>query len=140
MPHRMVGILSLLLVFALEMRAQGEVVLSIDGEPVKRSEFEYYFRKYSHRTPLSFLPSFINYKLKVRYAHDMGIDTLPVFRRQVDWYRGKLLRTYLADAEKEEQAARRLYLQGEQRLQANDWIKIAILANIYPRMQAVRRK
>lgn len=43
MPHRMVGILSLLLVFALEMRAQGEVVLSIDGEPVKRSEFEYYF-------------------------------------------------------------------------------------------------
>ena len=39
MPHRMVGILSLLLVFALEMRAQGEVVLSIDGEPVKRSEF-----------------------------------------------------------------------------------------------------
>lgn len=125
MPHRMVGILSLLLVFALEMRAQGEVVLSIDGEPVKRSEFEYYFRKSSHRTPLSFLPSFINYKLKVRYAHDMGIDTLPVFRRQVDWYRGKLLRTYLADAEKEEQAARRLYLQGEQRLQANDWIKIA---------------
>ena len=59
MPHRMVGILSLLLVFALEMRAQGEVVLSIDGEPVKRSEFEYYFRKSSHRTPLSFLPSFI---------------------------------------------------------------------------------
>ena len=56
MPHRMVGILSLLLVFALEMRAQGEVVLSIDGEPVKRSEFEYYFRKSSHRTPLSFLP------------------------------------------------------------------------------------
>lgn len=31
----------------------------------------------------------------------------------------------MADAEKEEQAARRLYLQGEQRLQANDWIKIA---------------
>ena len=45
MPHRMVGILSLLLVFAFKMRAQGEVVLSIDGEPVKRSEFEYYFRK-----------------------------------------------------------------------------------------------
>ncbi len=54
MPHRMVGILSLLLVFALEMRAQGEVVLSIDGEPVKRSEFEYYFRKSSHRHPAFF--------------------------------------------------------------------------------------
>ncbi len=41
MPRRVVGILSLLLVFAFEMRAQGEVVLSIGGEPVKRSEFEY---------------------------------------------------------------------------------------------------
>ena len=125
MPHRMVGILSLLLVFAWERRAQGVGVLSIDGEPVKRSEVEYYSRKSYHRTPLSFLPSFINYKLKVRYAHDMGIDTLSVFRRQVDWYRGKLLRTYLADAEKEEQAARRLYLQGQQRLQATACIKLA---------------
>ena len=54
-----------------------------------------------------------------------GIDTLSVFRRQVDWYRGKLLRTSFGRCRKEEQAARRLYLQGEQRLQANDWIKIA---------------
>lgn len=44
MPRRVVGILSLLLVFAFKMRAQGEVVLSIGGEPVKRTEFEYYFR------------------------------------------------------------------------------------------------
>ncbi len=106
MTHRMVGILSLHLVFAFEIRAQGEVVFSINSEPVKRSDFEYYFRKSSHRTPLSFLPSFINYKLQVRYAHDMGIDTLSVFHRQGDWYRGNLLRTYVADAEKEEQAAR----------------------------------
>ena len=34
MPRRVVGILSLLLVFAFKMRAQGEVVLSIGGEPV----------------------------------------------------------------------------------------------------------
>lgn len=45
MPRRVVGILSLLLVFAFKMRAQGEVVLSIGGEPVKRTEFEYYFVK-----------------------------------------------------------------------------------------------
>ena len=71
----------------------------------------------------------MNYILKVRYVVDLWLDTLPVFRRQVDWYRGRLLRTYLADAEKEEQAARRLYLQCEQRLQANDWIKIAHISN-----------
>ena len=132
MPRRVVGILSLLLVFAFKMRAQGEVVLSIDGEPVKRSEFEYYFRKSSHRTPLSFLPSFINYKLKVHYAHDTGIDTLSAFRRQMAWYRGKLLKKYLVDAEKEEQTVRQLYLRSEQRLQTNDWIRIAHISKYLP--------
>lgn len=92
MPRRVVGILSLLLVFAFKMRAQGEVVLSIGGEPVKRTEFEYYFRKSHKHTPDSFLSSFINYKLKVHYAHDTGIDTLSAFRRQMAWYRGKLLK------------------------------------------------
>lgn len=67
-------------------------MLSIGGEPVKRTEFEYYFRKSHKRTPDSFLSSFINYKLKVRYAHDTGIDTLSAFRRQMAWYRGKLLK------------------------------------------------
>ena len=35
MPRRVVGILSLLLVFAFKNAGEGEVVLSIDGEPVK---------------------------------------------------------------------------------------------------------
>ena len=139
MPRRIAGILSLLLVFALEMRAQGEVVLSIDGEPVRRSEFESYFRKSPHRTPDSFLPSFINYKLKVRYAHDTGIDTLTAFRRQLEWCRGKLLKTYLVDAGREEQDARWLYLQGERRLQASEWIKIAHISRYLPQ-NASRRE
>lgn len=139
MPHRLVGMLSLLLVFASGMRAQGEVVLSIDGEPVKRAEFEYYFRKSSYRTPDAFLTSFINYKLKVRYAHEMGMDTLPAFRRQVDWYRGKLMEDCRTDAESQEQAARRLYLQGERRLQAAGWIRMAHISKYLPQ-QAGRRE
>lgn len=125
MPHRMVGMLLLLLVSVSSMRAQGEVVLSVGGEPVMRSEFEYYFRKSTHRTPDSFLPSFIDYKLKVRYACDAGMDTLPAFRSQMAWYHGKLLRAYRADSGLEEQEARRLYLQGERRLQVSGWIRIA---------------
>ena len=138
MPRRVVGILSLLLVFAFKMRAQGEVVLSIGGEPVKRTEFEYYFRKSHKHTPDSFLSSFINYKLKVHYAHDTGIDTLSAFRRQMAWYRGKLLKKYLVDAEKEEQTVRQLYLRSEQRLQTNDWIELLISVNTCLRMSVVK--
>ena len=139
MPRKVVGMLLLLLVFAFEMRAQGEVVLSIDGDSIGRSEFEYYFRKSRQRTPDAFLPSFIDYQLRVRHARDAGMDTLSAFRRQLAWYHGKLLKKYGWDAEAEEREARRLYLRGEQRLQANGWIRIAHISK-YLSQQASRRE
>ena len=39
---------------------------------------------------------------------------------------------YLVDAEKEEQTVRQLYLRSEQRLQANDWIRIAHISKYLP--------
>lgn len=132
MPRRIVGILLLLLVCVFEMRAQGEVVLHIDGEPVKRSEFEYYYRKSGVQTPKAFLQSFINYKLKVRYAHDIGLDTLSAFRLQLAYYQGKLLNPYLVDLHKEEQDVRQLYERGRRRLQENDWVRIAHISKYLP--------
>lgn len=132
MPRRIVGILLLLLVFAFEMRAQGEVVLYIGGEPVNLSEFEYYYRKSPKQSPEAFLQSFINYKLKVRYAHDSGVDTLPAFRMQLAYYQGKLLKPYLVDSAKEEQTIRQIYNQSKQRLQMNDWIRIAHISKYLP--------
>ncbi len=45
MPRYLLGVLLLLLVSVSEMQAQGDVVLYIEGKPVYRSEFEYYYRK-----------------------------------------------------------------------------------------------
>ncbi len=132
MPLRIVGILSLLLVFACKMRAQGEVVLHIGGEPVHLSEFQYYYRKSPERTPQDFLPSFINYKLKARYASDAGLDTLSSFRMQLSYYQGKLLKSYLTDRNKEEETIRRMYEQGKQRLQESDWVRIAHISKYLP--------
>lgn len=132
MPLRIVGILSLLLVFACKMRAQGEVVLHIGGEPVSLSEFEYHYRKSSKHTPQDFLQSFINYKLKVRYASDSGLDTLSSFRMQLAYYQGKLLKPYLADWDKEEKTIRRMYERGKRRLQESDWVRIAHISKYLP--------
>ncbi len=54
MPHRMVRYSVTSPCVRVGNAAQGEVVLSIDGEPVKRSEFEYYFRKSCISTPAFF--------------------------------------------------------------------------------------
>lgn len=132
MPRRRAGILLLLLVLVFKMRAQGEVVLYIGEQPVNRSEFEYYCRKSPGRTPEAVLPSFIDYKLKVRYAQDAGLDTLPGFRLQLAYYQGKLLKPYLTDPDKEEQSVRQLYEQGKQRLPANDWVRIAHISKYLP--------
>ena len=75
MPRYLLGVLLLLLVSVSEMQAQGDVVLYIEGKPVYRSEFEYYYRKAPEQTPEAYLPAFINYKLKVRYAMDSGLET-----------------------------------------------------------------
>lgn len=132
MPRRRAGILLLLLVLVFKMHAQGEVVLYIGEQPVNRSEFEYYCRKSPGRTPEAVLPSFIDYKLKVRYAQDAGLDTLPGFRLQLAYYQGKLLKPYLTDPDKEEQSVRQLYEQGKQRLLANDWVRIAHISKYLP--------
>ena len=87
MPRYLLGVLLLLLVSVSEMQAQGDVVLYIEGKPVYRSEFEYYYRKAPEQTPEAYLPAFINYKLKVRYAMDSGLDTVSAFRRQLSFYR-----------------------------------------------------
>lgn len=132
MPRRIVGILSLLLVFAFEMRAQGEVVLYIGGEPVSLSEFKYYYSKSSKRSVEAFLPTFIDYKLKVRYAADSGVDTLSAFRAQLAYYQGKLLKSYWVDPEREEDLARRIYEQAERRMVVKEWVRVAHISKYLP--------
>ena len=97
MPRYLLGVLLLLLVSVSEMQAQGDVVLYIEGKPVYRSEFEYYYRKAPKQTPEAYLPAFINYKLKVRYAMDSGLDTVSAFRRQLSFYEGRLVKSYVVE-------------------------------------------
>ena len=132
MPRYLLGVLLLLLVSVSEMQAQGDVVLYIEGKPVYRSEFEYYYRKAPEQTPEAYLPAFINYKLKVRYAMDSGLDTVSAFRRQLSFYEGRLVKSYVVDAGMEEQEARFIYERNKQRLQTNDWVRIAHISKYLP--------
>lgn len=83
MPRCLLGILLLLLVVASSLRAQGDVALfRIDAEPVSLTEAEYYFHRSVENDWQAFLPQLIAYKVKVRHARELGLDTATDFSRQ----------------------------------------------------------
>ncbi len=81
------------------------VLMTVDGKPVTRGEFEAIYKKNNKDVQVTkealdeYLELFINYKLKVREAEVQGMDTVTKFRTELDGYRKQLARPYLIDRE-----------------------------------------
>ena len=81
-------------VMAVAAYAQNDpVVMTINGVPVTRSEFEYSYNKNNSegvidkKTVEEYVDLFINYKLKVAAAMDAKMDTMTSFREEFAKYR-----------------------------------------------------
>ena len=78
-------------------------VLSIDGENISLEEFENIFRKNNRDSAINqkslddYMELFINFKLKVKAARELGLDTLPKFKSELEGYRSQLARPYMTD-------------------------------------------
>lgn len=83
--------------------SQDAVLLTIDNQPVMKSEFERIYRKnnnvegYDSKSPAEYLEMFINFKLKVLEARKLGYDTLESFVNELAGYREQLSKPYLQD-------------------------------------------
>ena len=82
------------------------VVMTINGVPVSRSEFEYSFNKNNGEGVIDklsvdeYATLFINYKLKVAAALDAKLDTLSSFRQEYAMYRDQQVKpTMVSDAD-----------------------------------------
>ncbi len=80
------------------------VILTIDGKPVTRSEFESVYKKNNgkdisadKKSVRDYLDLFINFKLKVKEAEVQGLDTLKTFKDELAGYRKQLAAPYLTD-------------------------------------------
>lgn len=89
---------------AMAQSAPGDpVLMTVDGQPVLRSEFEAIYKKNNKDAPVTkealdeYLDLFINYKLKVRAAEAAGLDTSSKFKSELSGYRAQLARPYLID-------------------------------------------
>lgn len=78
------------------------VVISIAGEDVRLSEFQYLYNKNAEQQaePVSldeYVKMFVNYKLKVRAARDARVDTLASFVKDYNQFQKELVTPYLHD-------------------------------------------
>lgn len=77
------------------------VVMTVNGQPVLRSEFEYSYNKNNSegvidkKTVLEYVDLFINYKLKVCAALDAKYDTLTSFKQEFAQYRDQQVKPSL---------------------------------------------
>ena len=101
-----------ILLFALfNVQAQDRNLLFVGDETITIEDFmqTYYKNKLDNDTlELSesideYLRLYINFKLKVKEAESLGLDTLQSFVRELNGYRRQLIKPYLTDTEVSEQ-------------------------------------
>ncbi len=108
---------ALLMVSAAATAQNDPPVMTINGQPVLRSEFEYSYNKNNtggvidKKTVDEYVDLFVNYKLKVAAALDARLDTLTSFKKEFAQYRDQQVRpTLITDADVEAEA-RNIYEQ-----------------------------
>lgn len=97
-------------------------VMTINGQPVSRSEFEYSYNKNNSegvidkKTVNDYVDLFINYKLKVQAALDAHLDTLSSFKREFLQYRDQQIRPLMITDKDVDAEARKIYHETQSRI------------------------
>ena len=98
----------------LHSQTADPVLFTIDGQPIPASEFSYIYAKnnrddadFSEPSLREYLDLYTKFKLKVREAYAMGLDTLPQLQTELNGYRKQLAESYLTDKEITDRLGRR---------------------------------
>ncbi len=105
------------LVAATNISAQtpDPVIMTIDGKPISKSEFLGVYNKNpgvqgaEKKSVQEYVDLFTNFKLKVREAEEMKLDTLPSFKQEFAGYRKTLGAPYLTDKNVNDQLITQAY-------------------------------
>jgi peptidyl-prolyl cis-trans isomerase SurA len=101
-----VGLSIMLAAFVLISSAQD--VLTIADDNISLKEFKNVFYKNNHNADISedylneYMELFVKFKLKVREAQELGLDTITSYVNELDGYRKQLAKPYLKNEEFDE--------------------------------------
>jgi peptidyl-prolyl cis-trans isomerase SurA len=97
-------------------KTDDRVLLNIAGENITAGEFMYVFNKNNlnreeqgQAAIKEYLDLYINFRLKVKQAEDLGMDTLESFRKELEGYRKQLAQPYFVDGSVSEHLMKEAY-------------------------------
>ena len=100
------SLVTFLITDVLKSQSPDPVLFTVDGQAVPASEFSYIYAKnnrddadFSEASLREYLDLYTKFKLKVREAYAMGLDTLPSLQTELAGYRKQLADSYLTDKE-----------------------------------------
>ncbi len=104
------------LLFSAFASVNAQSILSIAGEEISKADFERVYKKnntketsYDRKAVTDYLNLYINYKLKVREALELGMDTAKAFTDELAGYRKQLAQPYLTDKDISENLLKEAY-------------------------------
>jgi peptidyl-prolyl cis-trans isomerase SurA len=97
-------------------KSANQVLFTVVNDTVKADEYKAVYNKnrdigedIDPKTPLEYLDLYINFKLKVHDAKELGKDTMPNFLREFRNYREQLVKPYLSDKDVTNELVREAY-------------------------------
>ena len=114
-------------------------IMTINGQPVSRSEFEYSYNKNNSegvidkKTVNEYVDLFVNYKLKVLAALDARIDTTASFKQEFLQYRDQQVRPAIISSGDVEAEAQKIYEEAKQRVSKSGGM-------VHPLLQTRKRR
>jgi peptidyl-prolyl cis-trans isomerase SurA len=100
---------------SISIAQKDPVILQIDDVTVTKSEFlQIYLKnnpnpKFDEASLNDYMELFKKFKLKVIEAEDLGYDTIPKLKKELEGYRKQLAQPYLVDKEKNEELVEEAY-------------------------------
>ncbi len=78
-------------------------LVTIDTDSFSVDEFDFIYSKNNNlsenpKSKKDYIDLFLNYKLKVKAAEEEGLDTLPSFLKEYNYYKNELTKPYLTDS------------------------------------------
>lgn len=132
MKKSTIGLIAMVVICAISgnIHAQDQqetdpVLMIVDGEDVTRTEFENIYKKNNRDDEVTkealdeYVELFVNFKLKVREAESLGMDTVDKFVTELSGYRDQLARPYMADTAMTEALVKEAYERLQEEVRAS---------------------
>ncbi len=107
-------------------QSQDNILITIDGKDISRNEFMHIYKKNNQniqsgdKTGIDdYLDMFINFKLKVIEAENLGIDTIPSVKNEIEKYRHELAKPYLVDSQVLQNLLQEAYERSKKEIRAS---------------------